>query len=115
MNRTYQVQAELVFENFSELGSAEEKTSCLRALESDLQRAIVLNRDSAQTKKVSEYQLLLTKTLLLKMDFYEGKNLDIIHEDILDVISDYDEQLISLGYDSYYRLQADVKLYLPEK
>jgi len=114
VNRTYQVQAELVFERFSELGGMKEKTSFLRALESDLQRAIVLNRNSAKTEKVSEYQLLLTKTLLLKMDFHEGKNLDIIHEDIMDVISEYDEQLISPGYNSYYRLQADVKLVLPE-
>ncbi|MCK5452747.1 MAG: hypothetical protein KAJ16_00215, partial [Calditrichia bacterium] len=92
----------------------EEKTSWLRILESDLYRAIELNRDSANSAKVSEYQLLLTRILLLKMDFYEGKNLEIIHEDIMEVVSEYDQQLKSQGYDVYYRLQADLKLYLPE-
>lgn len=114
INRVYQLQTEQVFEKFSELGGREEKTSWLRILESDLYRAIELNRDSANSAKVSEYQLLLTRILLLKMDFYEGKILEIIHEDIMEVVSEYDQQLKSQGYDVYYRLQADLKLYLPE-
>jgi len=114
INRVYLLETELVFEKFLGLGGWQEKTSRLRTLESDLYRAIALNRDSANLAKVSEYQLLLTRTLLLKMDFYESRNLEIIHEDIVKVISDYDEQLKSQGYDEYYRLQADLKLYLPE-
>jgi hypothetical protein len=114
VNRVYQVQIDRVFETMSELESREEKTGRLRILESDMYSAIELNRDSANTEKVSEYQLMLTRILLLKMDFHESKNLEIIHEDIMDVVSEYDKQLKSQGYDVYYLLQADLKLYLPE-
>jgi hypothetical protein len=114
VNRLYLLNTELILENFSELGTRDEQILQLRKLISDLHEVISINQDSVNSQKVSEYQLLLTQTLLLKMDLFEGKNLDIIHEDVLDVISGYDEDLKSSGYDKYYKLHADLKLYLPE-
>ena len=114
MNRVYLLHTELVLEKFSELGNRDEQILQLRMLISDLHKAIAINRDSVNSQKVSDYRLLLTQTLLLKMDHFESKNLEIIHEDIMEVLAGYDEQLKSSGYDKYYKLQADLKLYLPE-
>jgi hypothetical protein len=113
-NRVYLLNTDLLLEHLSELGKRSEQTTQLRMLISDLHDAIEMNRDSANPSMVSEYRLLLTKSLLLKMDFFEGKNLDIIHEDIMDNISEYDEQFRNQGFGTYHKLQADLKLYLPE-
>ena len=114
INRVYMLQANLLLENFSDLGNIEKKTSLLRDLESDLYQAIELNKKSKKTAELSQLQLLLTQTLLLKMDFYEGKNLEIIHDHALEVVSEYSNELTSTGYDKYYRIMADFKLYQPD-
>jgi hypothetical protein len=86
----------------------------LRDLESDLYQAIELNKKSKKTAELSQLQLLLTQTLLLKMDFYEGKNLEIIHDHALEVVSEYSNELTSTGYDKYYRILVDFNLYQPD-
>ena len=114
INRVYLVHANILLENINKVGNAEQKLILLRELESNLYQAIAENKKSRETTELSQLQLLLTRTLLRKMDYYEGKNLEIIHGHIFDVISDYSPELISVGYDKYYQIQADFKLFHPD-
>lgn len=114
VNRVNLVQANIVLENINKIKKDEQKLTLLRELESDLYQAVALNKKSKKTGDLSQLQLLLTRTYLLKMDFFEGKNLEIIHDHIQKVISEYTSELTSLGYDQYYRIEADFKIYQPD-
>ncbi len=114
VNRVNLVQANIVLENINKIRKDEQKLTLLRELESDLYQAVALNKKSKKTADLSQLQLLLTRTYLLKMDFFEGKNLEIIHDHIQKVISEYTSELTSLGYDKYYRIEADFKIYQPD-
>ena len=118
ITRLYSLQTEMRLEKLSMMSNASDKAALLRDLESSLREVLaVLKSRQAGEQYLSDYrtfQLLLGKSLLKRMDLLTGKNREILYDRILRLLQDYDDVLVSQGYQQYYKFLADYYLVEPE-
>ena len=118
ITRLYTLQTEMRLEKLPLMNNVSDQATLLRDLESSLREVLaILKSRRAGEQYRSDYrtfQLLLGKSLLKRMDLLTGKNREILYDRILRLLQDYDDVLITQGYQQYYKFLADYNLIEPE-
>ncbi len=114
----YILRTRILSKQVNVVDDLDEKLNVAEQLETDIKIALRINSRLPSTNKYMEQRdklhILLTETLIDKMDRIYPEGFEELYQELIEVIEDFGENLSQSGQRQYYALQARFEYILPE-